>query len=176
MDREQIDRSLAQLMPLFDLSLQLQQQQQGGSNVPGRAEGSEEDSAACDAVQDAIEQLYLPVVALCKKGKYKAGQVQQEAQTAAPAAAAATTGVQAAAGMPGGQEIEPDTSGAAPAAAGTASNEGDGDSSISSPVEKLLVQLLTALRAVAVKSLAEVAAGQLMLLLALGRSIAAVPR
>lgn len=181
--REQIDRTLAKLVPAFDLHSQQQQDPAADGSSLAQQQQQQQQVELSEAMQDGLEHMYLPVAALCNKGKHKVQQVQQEAESVAAgavaedsaAAAAAHTGSDAA--EAGQAEIQPE---AAPADETTRDNSSKvaqvADSSSSSKVEALLSQLLSSLRSAAVKSLAEVSAGQLMMLLALGRSVAAVPR
>lgn len=194
--REQIDATLTKLVPAFDLRSteqqpQQQQQQDAGKEAAAAAAAAEDLDGP---MQEALEQLYLPVTALCSKGRYKASHLQQqvaeaaaEAAQADAAAAAAATVAPAAQGTSSAadQQAGMSAAGADEADAGTeqqpeeeqqGSSGGSGGGAGSSQLEQLLQRLLSGLRSAAVKSLAEVAAGQLMLLLSLGRSVAAVPR
>lgn len=167
MHREQIDATLSKLVPAFDLSSQQQQAHtaEGGSVNTNTAE-PEQPVEISDTMQEGLDHMYLPVAALCNKGKHKVQQLQEEAEASAPDAAAedaTTVGADQQAEITIAEAID------------EARQEGPHSSS-SSRVEALLSRLLSVLRSTAVKSLAEVSAGQLMVLLALGRSVAAVPR
>jgi hypothetical protein len=191
--RAQIDATLTKLVPAFDLRSTPQQQQQDAADTTAEAAAGAAAAEEPDgAMEEALEQLYLPVRALCSKGRYKASQLQLEVAEAAAEAARADAAAASAVGAP----AEPNTSSANDQQAGeeaaAAAEVGDeaeqqvveqkdhsgssGSGSSSSQLEQLLQRLLSGLRSAAVKSLAEVAAGQLMLLLSLGRSVAAVPR
>jgi hypothetical protein len=184
--REQIDATLTKLVPAFDLRSSEQQPQQQDAGEESTAAAEEMDGP----MQEALEQLYLPVTALCSKGRYKASQLQQEvaeaAAEAAQADAAAATGkAPVAQGTSSADDKQAGSSAAAAAVGGAetkqqaeeqAGSTGSGGGACSSQLDQLLARLLSGLRSAAVKSLAEVAAGQLMLLLSLGRSVAAVPR
>lgn len=192
--REQIDRTLAQLVPAFDLRSQQQQQQlqqQHNSaeddNAPNQQQQQQQQVVELsEAMQDGLEHMYLPVAALCNKGKHKALQVQQEAGSAAADAVAADSAAAGGSDQGSGEEeiegrgeAEIQPAAAPPSDATSRVKEDKADQvalNSSSRVEALLTQALSSLQSAAVKSLAEVSAGQLMMMLALGRSVAAVPR
>eukprot|EP00879_Flechtneria_rotunda_P012593 GHRR01013150.1.p1 GENE.GHRR01013150.1~~GHRR01013150.1.p1 ORF type:complete len:691 (+),score=307.02 GHRR01013150.1:1360-3432(+) len=186
--REQIDSTLAKLMPAFDLG---NPQQPAAAASPQKAGSSSQSATAAgafdvnDSMQEAFEQLYLPVTALCNKGRYKASQLQEEATQAAASALGAQDTTDTAQGR--AAHTAADNS-VANAAASEAEIEPEGveqpgkdsssnsSSNRTSKVEQVLGRVLQNLKSAAIKSQAEVSAGQLMLLLALGRSVAAVPR
>lgn len=183
--RQQIDATLTKLAPAFDMRSSQQLQQQAAAAAAAAASSSMDDEQAAH-MQEAIDSLYLPVRALCSKGKYKASQLQQEAAETAPDAAAADAKAAAAAAGSSteqtqtGTEIQPEADSKQEGDAAGMDDRQQGGSSgggaKSNQLEQLLQRLLGGLRSAAVKSLAEVSAGQVILLLSLGRSLAALPR
>lgn len=170
-DREQIDSMLTQLVPLFDTSTLSPAAQEGDSAAAAAAE-----VVVDEATQDAIDALYAPVIALCNKGKKRAGQL---ADSAAAAVAAAVESQPSP--PPLAAEAAADTSsGSSPQQPQQEQAEG-GDAqpqplSHQQLAAAALSEALQSVRSAAVKSLAEVAAGQIMVLLTMGRSVAALPR
>lgn len=174
--REQIDHTLTQLVPAFDL--RKQQDRAEGDYPDSTVLPEQQQQPPSDAMQDGLEHIYQPVAALCKRGKHKAQQLQQEAESSVADAVAqdSTAGpAHPESDAVAADEIQPDIA-ASSEVQYSSSSSGQPESSGSSRVQALLDQLLAGLRSAAVKSLAEVSAGQLMVLLALGRSVAAVPR
>ena len=132
-----------------------------------------------DTMQAGLEHMYQPVAALCNRGKHKAQQLQQDAE--ASAADAVDQDTNTAPAQPdhaaaASDETQPEAPASGDGHMKDRHNGQSTTSSSSSRVETLLDHLLSGLRSAAVKSLAEVSAGQLMALLALGRSVAATPR
>lgn len=153
--REQIDAALSQLMPLFDVKTAQQQQQQDAAAAA---------AAVSEGMQEALDAAYAPVAALIKRGKHKASQLQEAAAEAAAKAAAAA---------PAEGDEQP---GEEEAAAGPSSSPVSPSKQQQQRLAGELQQLLGSLRSLSVKSSAEIAAGNVMQLLALGRSVAALPR
>jgi hypothetical protein len=181
--RDQIDAMLTKLVPLFDPTSILQQQE-----GPDAAAAAAALSGVDEGMHDALDALYAAVIALCKKGKKKAAQLQQgasEAVAAATAAAAADTAV-----SPSGQQqqrqqqrLAEGDKAEADTQAATSSEMPQQQGGVQDPqlleqqrVCVALQEVLQSVRSAAVKSLAEVAAGQIMVLLTMARSIAALPR
>jgi len=166
--REQIDAMLTKLVPLFDPAAVLQQKEHEGedSHAAGAAAGVDE------ATLDALDALYAPVIALCNKGKKKAGQLQTSAATAAAAAAESVPSPRHQ------QQQQEQQQPGSPAGSQAAAEEAARRLLLHQQQEvcAVLQEVLQGVRSAAVKSLAEVAAGQIMVLLTLGRSIAALPR
>jgi hypothetical protein len=177
--QEQIDAMLTKLVPLFDPTAILQQEgpdaaAAAAAALPGVDEG----------MHDALDALYAPVIALCNKGKNKAAQLQQGASEAVAAATAAMAAADTAASPKGQQqqlsgvhEAEADKQ----AAASSEMQQQQGGVQDPQLLEQqqvcvALQEVLQSVRSAAVKSLAEVAAGQIMVLLTMARSIAALPR
>ena len=172
-----IDATLTQLMPVFDLTAQQQQKQQ------------KHEIVVDPATQDALAALYAPVTALCSKGKRKAAQLQEHATSeysAAAVAAATAEEAQAAAAAEASasattQGAEAKAEGAAAAAADAADSpeeqqeqqQQEQPQQSQQPPQQLAVlqQALQSLQDAGVKSLAEVSAGQIMVLLTLAKSL-----
>jgi hypothetical protein len=180
--RDQIDAMLTKLVPLFDPTALLQQQEDKDSAAPAAAAAAGEGDDD-EAMHDALDALYCPVIALCNKGKKKAAQLQQAAAEAV-AAAGATAATAAIPQQPPADE-DADTAGAAAGSSGAQQQQqgaGKGEPQQQQQeqcVREVCVELQEALqgvRSAAVKSLAEVAAGQIMVLLTMARSVAALPR
>lgn len=176
--RDEIDAMLTKLVPLFDPTALLQQQEgadaAAAAAVPGVDEG----------MHDALDALYAPVIALCKKGKRNASQLQLGASEAVAAAAAEVAADAAASPKGHQQQQQRSQDGEAEAdrqAAGSSEVQQQVDVHDPQLLEQqrvcvVLQEVLQSVRSAAVKSLAEVAAGQIMVLLTMARSIGAVPR
>lgn len=167
---------LSKLVPLFDPTAILQQQE-GPDAAAMAAAAAVEAAGVEEATLDALDALYAPVVAACNKGKQKAAQLQSSAAQAAAVAADSVA-------SPRRQQQQQSDGGAADVAeqdASSSTTEQQGD--VQDPalqehqrVCNALREVLQGVRSAAVKSLAEVAAGQIMVLLTMAQSVAALPR
>jgi hypothetical protein len=171
--REQIDAMLTKLVPLFDPTTLQQQQGEDVAATAAAAAAATAVESVDDATHDALDALYAPVMALCNKGKKKAAQLQDSApQAIAAASASVAAGSAAASPREQQQQSEGGDAGSVTAAADKSSSNEQQQQA----VHDALQEVLQGVRSAAVKSLAEVAAGQIMVLLTMGRSIAALPR
>jgi hypothetical protein len=148
--RAEVDALLTALAPVFDLASEA---------------GGDEREWATEAVQQQLEDLYVPISALCQSGRVKAARlgnkVQQELATAVAAGVEAREAAEAAAAA----EEEEDGADAEPLVVKASVAV---EQELGAALHKACTAVVTAMG----NSLAEVCSAQIELLLDLGRNIA----